>query len=91
MLGELSRLELQKLELLQKKTEFHPDVVLVTEQIERTKIELTKYNQNTLTAYQITLSVFLLYEYFGIILCFNFYFNLMKKKIYDATKITFSI
>lgn len=53
LLNELSRLELRKLELLQKRTEIHPDVSLLTDQINRIKDELSTYNQNTITAYQI--------------------------------------
>lgn len=52
-LNELSRLEIQKLELLQKRTEVHPDVVMLTEQIEKIKEDLGQYNQNTITALQI--------------------------------------
>jgi len=53
LLNELASLELQKLELLQKRTELHPDVVLMNEQISRVKGELGKYNKNTVNAYQI--------------------------------------
>jgi capsular exopolysaccharide synthesis family protein len=53
LLNELSNLELQKLELLQKRTELHPDVILISEQIERIKTELSKFNKNTVTAYRI--------------------------------------
>ncbi|MCB9211400.1 MAG: polysaccharide biosynthesis tyrosine autokinase [Ignavibacteriales bacterium] len=53
LLKELTNVELQKLELLQRRTELHPDVILLDEQIGRIKSELSKYNQNTLTAFKI--------------------------------------
>jgi len=52
-LNELSSLELEKLELLQKRTEVHPDVIKITEQIAKVKEDLSQYNQNTVTALQI--------------------------------------
>jgi tyrosine-protein kinase Etk/Wzc len=56
LLKQLSDLELQRLELLQKRTENHPDVRSIDEQIYLAKEKLSKYNQNTLTAYQIILN-----------------------------------
>lgn len=56
LLKQLSDLELQRLELLQKRTENHPDVRSIDEQIYLAKQKLSKYNQNTLTAYQIILN-----------------------------------
>ncbi|MFZ1290809.1 MAG: polysaccharide biosynthesis tyrosine autokinase [Melioribacteraceae bacterium] len=53
LMKELTKTELQRLELLQRRTELHPDVVLLDEQINRIKSELTKYNHNTLTALKI--------------------------------------
>ena len=53
LMADLTNLELQKLELLQKRTEVHPDVVILTEQIQRVKAELTKYNKSTVKAYEI--------------------------------------
>ena len=53
LLADLTRLELQKLELLQKRTEIHPDVITLTEQILRVKAELTNYNKSTVNAYSI--------------------------------------
>ncbi len=50
---QLSNLELQRLELLQKRKETHPDVVAVDKQIALVKKQLSSYNENTLTAYQI--------------------------------------
>jgi tyrosine-protein kinase Etk/Wzc len=52
-LNELARLELAKLELLQRRTELHPDVKSVSEQIKKIKRNLTKYNKNTLNAIKI--------------------------------------
>lgn len=50
---QLSDLELQRLELLQKRTENHPDVIAIDEQIRQTKSKLAGFNQNTITAYKI--------------------------------------
>lgn len=56
LMKQLSDLELQRLELLQKRTENHPDVQAVDEQIKMVKQKLASYNQNTLTAYQIMIN-----------------------------------
>jgi len=48
-----SDLELQRLELLQNRTENHPDVINLNEQIRLTENKLASYNQNTLTSYRI--------------------------------------
>jgi capsular exopolysaccharide synthesis family protein len=56
LLKQLSDLELQRLELLQKRTEKHPDVIALDEQIYMAKEKLNSYNQNTLTAYQIIIN-----------------------------------
>ena len=53
LLSQLSDLELKKLELLQKRTESHPDVKILTNQINQIKTNLSKYNNNTITAYKI--------------------------------------
>ncbi|MBT8382399.1 MAG: polysaccharide biosynthesis tyrosine autokinase [Ignavibacteriaceae bacterium] len=53
LMENLSDLEMQKLELLQKRTEKHPDVLNLNEQIRSVKDKLSSYNQNTLTSYQI--------------------------------------
>lgn len=53
LINELSTLELRKLVLLQKRTEVHPDVVILTEQIEEIKSKLSHFNKNTITAYRI--------------------------------------
>lgn len=53
LLKQLSDLELQKLDLLQKRTENHPDVIAIDEQIQQTKGKLSGYNQNTIDAYKI--------------------------------------
>jgi capsular exopolysaccharide synthesis family protein len=56
LLTQLSDLELKRLELLQKRTENHPDVINLDEQIKLAKAKLASYNQNTLTAYQIIIN-----------------------------------
>jgi uncharacterized protein involved in exopolysaccharide biosynthesis len=56
LLKQLSDLELQRLELFQKRTENHPDVIALNEQINMAKEKLNSYNQNTLTAYQIIIN-----------------------------------
>ena len=56
LMARLSDLEMQRLDLLQKRTEKHPDVVAVDEQIRSVKERLTGYNQNTLTAYNIIIN-----------------------------------
>ncbi len=50
---QLADLELQRLELLQKRTENHPDVIAIDEQIKQTKSKLSAFNENTITAYKI--------------------------------------
>jgi len=56
LLKQLSDLELKRLELLQRRTEKHPDVIALDEQIYMAKEKLNSYNQNTLTAYQIIIN-----------------------------------
>jgi capsular exopolysaccharide synthesis family protein len=56
LMTHLSNLEMQRLELLQKRTENHPDVISLDEQIRSAKDRLSSYNQNTLTAYKIIIS-----------------------------------
>jgi capsular exopolysaccharide synthesis family protein len=53
LMTQLSDLEMKKLELLQKRTENHPDVININEQIRLAKEKLASYNQNTLTSYKI--------------------------------------
>jgi tyrosine-protein kinase Etk/Wzc len=53
LMSRLSDLEMQRLELLQKRTEKHPDVVKLDEQIRLTKDQLSSYKQNTLNSYKI--------------------------------------
>lgn len=53
LMSRLSELELQKLDLMQKRTEKHPDVININEQIRLVKEKLSSYNQNTLTSYKI--------------------------------------
>lgn len=56
LLTSLSNLEVKRIELLQKETENHPDVVNIDNQIAQIKKQLSAYNQNTLTAYQIIIN-----------------------------------
>ena len=56
LLKQLSNLELQRLELLQRRTENHPDVMALDDQIYMAKEKLNSYNQNTLTAYRIIIN-----------------------------------
>jgi tyrosine-protein kinase Etk/Wzc len=56
LLQQLSDYELQRLELLQRRSENHPDVKNLDEQIRLAKEKLGSYNQNTLTAYQIIIN-----------------------------------
>jgi tyrosine-protein kinase Etk/Wzc len=56
LLTHLSDLEMQRLILLQKRTENHPDVVNLDEQIRSVKEKLGSYNQNTLTSYKIIIN-----------------------------------
>src|SRR5690606_35179724 len=53
MMKQLSELELKRFELLQKRTENHPDVKNIDEQIAQAKKKLADYNENTVTSYQI--------------------------------------
>ena len=56
LMTHLSSLEMQRLELLQKRTENHPDVLSLDEQIRSAKEKLGSYNQNTLTSYRIIIN-----------------------------------
>ncbi|MDH3267274.1 MAG: polysaccharide biosynthesis tyrosine autokinase [Ignavibacteria bacterium] len=56
LLEQLSDLELSRLELLQKRTENHPDVISLDERISLAKEKLATYNLSTLTAYQILIN-----------------------------------
>jgi len=53
LMRQLSDQELQRLELLQKRTENHPDVIAIDQQIKLTKSKLAGFNENTITAYKI--------------------------------------
>lgn len=53
LLQQISNLELQRLDLLQKRSENHPDVKNLDEQIALAKEKLASYNQNTIASYQI--------------------------------------
>lgn len=53
LLEQLSRAEVERLELLQKRTARHPDVQAVDIRIQELKHKLSQFNQNTITTYQI--------------------------------------
>jgi capsular exopolysaccharide synthesis family protein len=53
LMRQLADQEVQRLELLQKRTENHPDVIAIDEQIKLTKSKLSSFNENTITAYRI--------------------------------------
>lgn len=53
LLQQLSSAELEKLELLQKRTSTHPDVIAVDERIQEIQSSLAEYNQNTISSYEI--------------------------------------
>ena len=53
LLEQLSNMEIERLVLLQKRKENHPDVITVNKQISQIKVKLGEYNQNTLTSYNI--------------------------------------
>jgi len=53
LLKKLSDLELQRLELLQKRTESHPEVIAINEQIKEVKERLSNFNENTINSFQI--------------------------------------
>ncbi len=56
LMNQLSTLELQRLDLLQKRKESHPEVVNIDEQIDQVKKKLSNYNENTLTSYNIIIN-----------------------------------
>ncbi len=55
LLRKLNNAELKRLELLQRRTETHPDVITLDERISEIKKNLAQYNQNTLDAYLVIL------------------------------------
>ncbi|MCB0281457.1 MAG: AAA family ATPase [Calditrichae bacterium] len=56
LLEQLSDLEIEKLQLLQRRKETHPDIVSINEQINQIQNKLTEYNQNTITSYSIIIN-----------------------------------
>ena len=56
LLEQLSNAELERLELLQRRTESHPEVIAINDKIAKIKEKLSNYNQNTITAYQIRIN-----------------------------------
>ena len=56
LLRQLANAEIERLELLQKRTENHPSVREVDSRIGEIKSKLSNYNQNTITAYSIIIT-----------------------------------
>jgi capsular exopolysaccharide synthesis family protein len=56
LLGQLSDLEINRLKLLQRRKENHPDIITINEQIDQVKSKLGEYNQNTITSYDILIN-----------------------------------
>ena len=56
LLQQLSDAELERLELLQKRTENHPDVIAIDDRIGEIRKSLTEFNENTITSYQIIIN-----------------------------------
>ncbi len=56
LLQKLSDAEIKRLQLLEKRTERHPDVVAVNKEIANIKEQLASYNQNTLSAYNVIIN-----------------------------------
>ena len=53
LLERLNSAELERLELLQKRTSTHPDVIAVDDRITEIRRNLSEYNENTISSYQI--------------------------------------
>ena len=53
LLERLNTAELERLELLQKRTSTHPDVIAIDDRITEIKRSLTEFNQNTIDSYSI--------------------------------------
>jgi uncharacterized protein involved in exopolysaccharide biosynthesis/Mrp family chromosome partitioning ATPase len=53
LLDQLTRAELERLELLQRRTSSHPDVIAIDERIAEIRSNLAEFNQNTITAYEV--------------------------------------
>ncbi len=56
LLRHLSTAELERLQLLQKRTETHPDIQAVDQRISEIKSKLTSYNENTISVYEINIA-----------------------------------
>lgn len=57
LLKQLSNAELERLGLLQRRTESHPEVITINEKIAQIKEKLSSYNVSTITAYQIRINM----------------------------------
>jgi capsular exopolysaccharide synthesis family protein len=53
LMKTVTDLEIQRIEMLQKRTETHPDVLSINEQINEAKNRMAEYNRNTLENYEI--------------------------------------
>ena len=56
LMQQLSDAQLERLELLQKRTENHPDVIAINERIDEITKNLSEFNENTITSYEIIIS-----------------------------------
>ena len=56
LLQQLSNAELERRELLQRRTENHPDVIAVDDRISEIRERLSEFNQNTISAYEIIIA-----------------------------------
>jgi len=56
LLRQLSDAEVERLELLQKRTEKHPDIRAIDSRIQEIKNKLKLFNQNTINTYQIIIN-----------------------------------
>ena len=57
LMSQLSDLEMKRLELLLKRTEKHPDVINLDDQIRAVKDKLGSFNQNTLASYKVMINI----------------------------------
>ena len=56
LLSQLSDAEIERLELLQRRTENHPDVIAIDDRIAEIKASLADFNQSTIRSYEIIIA-----------------------------------